>query len=156
MRLDLQCHCGAVGRSGTGGGAHFPKTAKEELEQGFNALVVVESRLPTRTKSCQIMSNKYELICVLVCLFVRVGSRNSTTTNTLNPFSSSSFAVMGKFVPLPVPLRPTSHFPKTAKEELEQGFNALVVVELRLPTGTKSFQIMSKNYEIICLHQVLA
>ena len=84
VRLDLQCHCGAVGRSGTGGGAHFPKTAKEELEQGFNALVVVESRLPTRTKSCQIMSNKYELICVLVCLFVRVGSRNSTTTNTLN------------------------------------------------------------------------
>ena len=26
------------------GGAHFPKTVKEELEQGFNALVV-ESRL---------------------------------------------------------------------------------------------------------------
>ena len=42
MRLDLQCHCGAVGRSGRG--THFPKTAKEELEQGFNALVV-ESRL---------------------------------------------------------------------------------------------------------------
>ena len=132
MRLDLQCHCGAVRYSGTGGGAHFPKTAKEELEQGFNALVVVKSRLPTRTKSCQIMPKKYEVICVLDCLFVRVGSHNSMSTNTLNPCSSSSFAVMGKCAPLPVPLHPTAHFPKTAKEELEQGFNALVVVELHL------------------------
>ena len=89
---------------------------------------------------------------LFVCLFVRLGSPNLTTTNTLNPFSSSSFAVMGKCVPLPVPLRPTSHFPKTAKEELEQGFNALVVVESRLPTRRKFCQIMSKNYEIICLH----
>ena len=132
MRLDLQCHCGAVRYSGTGGGAHFPKTAKEELEQGFNALVVVESRLPTRTKPCQIMPKKYELICVLVYLFVTVGIRNSTSTNTLNSCSSSSFAVMGKYAPPPVPLHPTAHFPKTAKDKLEPGFNALVVVELHL------------------------
>ena len=33
------------------GGAHFPKTVKEELEQGFNALVVVESRLPCLQKN---------------------------------------------------------------------------------------------------------
>ena len=132
MRLDLQCHCGAVRYSGTGGGAHFPKTAKEELEQGFNALVVVESRLPTRTKSCRIMSEKYEIICVLVCLFVRVESSNSTPTNTLNPCSSSSFAVQkgGSGT------GGGAHFPMTAKEDLEQGFSVSMDIELRHPTLT--------------------